>query len=167
MVMRLIVAGQSGGRILDTSEDRIKALEEQVRRMKKGGWTSSLLLVASFAMSFYLFLFAMGGLQAGALPGSLRAESLKVVDPDIEFPVASLGYDHHLIGANLRLGGLVVGETKRLVSISPSRIQLREIDWVDGEFAGGGVDLIKIEVTDDGPRMTFRNQAGDVTGTFP
>jgi hypothetical protein len=117
-------------------------------------------------MSFYLFLFAMGGAQAGALPSTLRAETFRVVDPDIELLVASLGYDH-ISGAKLSLGGLVVGEKRRDVSIGPSRIQLRQNDWVDGAWAGGGVDLILIEVTDDGPRMTFRNQAGEVTGTFP
>ena len=151
---------------MESQDDRIKVLEEQVRRMKKGGWTSSLLLGASFFMSFYLFLFAMGGAQAGALPSTLRAETFRVVDPDIELSVASLGYDH-ISGAKLSLGGLVVGEKRRDVSIGPSRIQLRQNDWVDGAWAGGGVDLILIEVADDGPRMTFRNQAGEVTGTFP
>ena len=151
---------------MSTSDDRIKALEDQIRRLKWGSLYTTVLLLPCFFMSFYLFLFAMGGAQAGAVPGTLRAEKFRVSDPDIELSVAHLGYDH-LSGANLRLDGLVVDEKKRLVSISPSRIKLRQNDWVDGAWAGGGVDLILIEVTDDGPRMTFRNQAGEVTGTFP
>jgi hypothetical protein len=166
MAMRSIVAGSSGVGTMSTSDDRITALEDQIRRLKRGDLFTTVLLLPCFFMSIYLFLFAMGGAQAGALPSSLRAEGFKVADPDIELSVASLGYDH-ISGAKLILDGLVVGEKKRGVSISPTRIKLRQNDWVDGAFAGGGVDLILIEVTDDGPRMTFRNQAGDVTGTFP
>lgn len=151
---------------MDSSEDRIKSLEDDIRRLKKSRSASSVFIMAAFGMSFYLFLFTMGGLQPRPVPGSLKAETFWVAEPGIELPVASLDYDH-IGGGKLSLDGLVVDEKKRGVSISPSRIKLRQNDWVDGAFAGGGVDLILIEVTDDGPRMTFRNHAGEVTGTFP
>ena len=151
---------------MSTSDDRIKALEDQIRRLKRGALSTKVLLLPCFFISIYLFLFAIGGMQAGALPGTLRAESFRVADPDIELSVASLDHDH-ISGARLGLDGLVVDGKKRHVSITPSRIQLRQNDWVDGAFAGGGVDLILIEVADDGPRMTFRNQDGEVTGVFP
>ena len=148
----------------DPTKDRLGMIERRIVRLQSRILILSFLCLMSYGLSVWLGMKVWFGNQVGGQQGMKTSRLTIAEEGQDESPGTGRWWLTEEEGPMLVLFGDQDADRKTLrADITPVSISLRSGIIEEGDWVG----LVDITTDQDGGRITLRNHAGEVTGTYP
>ena len=148
----------------EQTKDRLGMIERRIVRLQSRILILSFLCLISYGLSLWLGMKVWFGNQVGGQQG-MKTSTLTIAEEgQDESPGTGRWWLTEEEGPMLVLFGDQDADRRTLrADITPVSISLRSGIIEEGDWVG----LVDITADRDGGRITLRNHAGEVTGTYP